>query len=221
MNPEFKRGELWMDSENGGLDPKIHTPLEFAFLAVINNKIADRLMITIRPETMVVTGAALEVNKQDLSKGGLSLEATKKLYLSFMNRNFYSRTLKAKNGIPEQIIFDRPNKETMPFFCGHNTAYDRPFLQAVVGEFDYCYYHRIDTMLFSNILFSEGLLPGLENMKLETISNYLALPPPPRFHDALMDVEQTFRVYQCLKQIMRGKSLAEIRETNVIQLSFF
>lgn len=212
------RSQLWMDSENGGLDPEVHSPLEFAFLAVKEGKIVDRLKLTIRAETMVVTFKALQVNKQDLLKDGYTLAEAKALYLDWMNKNFYTVHNKNSNGGPGHYQVIRPNKDNMPFFCGHNTRYDRPFLQKLVGEFDYVYYHTIDTMMFANILLNEGLLPEIENLKLETISNYLMLPPPERFHDALMDVEQTFKVYQDLRRIMRGEPLFDIRARNQEQL---
>jgi DNA polymerase III alpha subunit (gram-positive type) len=199
------RPELWMDSENGGLDPQVHSPLEFAFLAVKDDKIVDRCAITLRIEPLVVTQEALKINKVDLCKSGWTTKEQAILdYKRFMTKNF-----------------GRPTKETMPFFCGHNTFYDRPFLQKIVGDFDFAYYHRIDTMVFANVLRAEGMLPGIENLKLETISTFLRLAPPERFHDALCDVEQTYKVYRMLRRLMKGEALESIRAEGAPQAELF
>lgn len=216
----MERPELWMDSENGGLDAKVHSPLQFAFLAVKNNVIVDRLKLEIRQEPFVLTIEAMKTNKIDITTPGLSFKQAKEKYEQFMTRNFFSVVIDrgTKN---ERLGYDRPNRDNMPFFCGHNTFYDRPFLHRVLGtDFDFCYYHRLDTMVLANSLKAFGKLPGLSNGRLETLSDYFGFPKLDA-HDAMRDIERTREIFVCLGELMNGKSVDQIRREMEIQPSLF
>lgn len=199
----MKRSEVWVDFETGGVKHWIHSPLSIGAIAVINGKIVDEFYHNIRIEPLVVTPDALRTNKIDLTHPGISTkEEFKKLWMGFMNKNFYNYGKV------------RPNKENMPYFCGQNTVFDRPFLwELLETDFDYAYYHRIDTMIFANILRSEGKLDDITDLKLETMSGYFHLPAPEMFHNSLCDIKQTYQVYQCLLRIMRGESIDQIRKS--------
>lgn len=201
------RPEVWVDFETGGVKPWVHSPLSIGAIAVVNGKIVDEFYRNIRIEPLVVTADALKTNKLDLTIPGIATkEEFKKQWNGFMNKNFY------------EYGRVRPNKDNMPFFCGQNTVFDRPFLHELLEtDFDLAYYHRIDTMIFANILRSEGLLPGVPDLKLETMSNYFRLPVPEMFHNSLCDIKQTYLVYKCLKRVMRGVSVDTIRGEMVDQ----
>jgi len=209
-----------MDSENGGLDPRDHSPLEFAFLAVKDGKIVDELQMSLRFEPLVVTQEALRINRVDLlSKGLTRREDAKAVYYNWMNKNFFTRTIKRPDGSIQNIV-DRPSKETMPLFCGHNTAYDRPFLHAMLNsEYDMCYYHRIDTMVLAEMLREMGMLPGIENLKLPTLCKYAKLVESiDEFHGAIYDIRNTYKLYTWIKQMFAGAALATWKENGGVLL---
>jgi DNA polymerase III alpha subunit (gram-positive type) len=214
------RSQLWMDSENGGLDPKIHSPLEFAFLAVKNGKIVDRLELSLRIPPLVVTQEALAVNKINVGEFQKHQYVDRKLavakYRDFMSKNFYTKFLGGR------AVYDKPCKENMPAFCGHNTVYDRPFLQAFLeSDYDMCYYHRIDTMMVVSALREAGKLPGLENAKLETVCEYFCRPKPTMFHNAMCDVTETYELWKILLRVMNGEAIDSIRRSVEAQPTLF
>ena len=214
------RPQLWMDSENGGLDPKVHSPLEFAFLAVKNGKIVDTLELSLRIAPLVVTQEALSVNKINIAEFSPTQIFDRKMatlkYREFMNKNFYTKFLGGR------AVFDKPSKENMPLFCGHNTGYDRPFLQALLeSDFDMCYYHRIDTMMLVSALREAGKLPGLENAKLETVCGYFCMPKPTMFHNAMADVKETYSLWKILLRVMNGETVDSIRRQMEAQPTLF
>lgn len=185
----------FIDFETGGTDVTIHSPLEMGVVAVVNDEVVDKLRMILRVSPLVVEQEAIRINKSDLLEEGVteySQAAT--IYRNFMIKNFYKI-----NG-----VFQKPNKDNMPFFGGHNTQFDRPFLCKIMNsDFDYCYYHVIDTMVIANMMRDAGRLPGVENMKLETLSKYFNLPAPARFHDASEDAMQTFHLYKALKGLLK------------------
>lgn len=208
------RPQAWFDTETGGLDPSFSL-LQLAVLAVHNGKIVDRLNMQLRIEPLVVTAKAMETNKIDLGKTDgvfTDIEIARGTYRAFMNRNFFYKWEAGR------WVNVRPSKDNMPLFCGHNTFFDRPFMKKFMGsDFDFCYYHRVDTMVLASTLKDAGLLPDLENCKLETLAAYFNLPKPERFHDALCDVEQTFMLYKCLQELIRGRTLDDVRRSVATQ----
>lgn len=197
------RPQLWMDSENGGLDPNVHSPLQFAFLAVKEGVVVDELEMQLRIPPLVVTPEALKINKVDLLIDGaiVTREAAKKLYYWWMNKNFFTESI---NGKP---VVQKPSKETMPNFCGHNTAYDRRFLWALLeSDYDMAYYHRIDTMVLGEVMREMGLYPGIENLKLGTLcawhGDQVTDDSIHGFHNAVFDVRKTYWLYGEMKKLL-------------------
>lgn len=190
-----------MDSENGGLDPNVHSPLEFAFLAVKEGFVVDELELSLRIEPLVVTTEALRVNKVNLLVDDVivSRAEAKKIYYWWMNKNFFTTT--TADG---KRVVQKPSKETMPNFCGHNTAYDRRFLWALLeSEYDMAYYHRIDTMVLAEVLREMGLLPGIENLKLGTLCTFFGdTGDSTNFHNAMFDIKKNFWLYGKMKELL-------------------
>jgi hypothetical protein len=109
----------------------------------------------------------------------------------------------------------KPDKHNMPLFCGQNTFFDRPWLQRIMGsDFDYCYYHRIDTMVLANTLQDIGILERGADLKLESLCNLLGVEKPEgEYHSALVDVKQTFKCYQAMKKLILNTSQSLKPET--------
>jgi DNA polymerase III epsilon subunit-like protein len=57
-------------------------------------------------------------------------------------------------------------------------------------------------MILSNTLVDIGILPKIENLKLETVANFFEIPAQGEFHNALTDVKATFEIYKCLKRFI-------------------
>lgn len=197
----MSRDMLGVDGEMGGLQVGTHSLLQLGIIAIKDNKIVDELDLQLRIEPLVVTQEALRVNKIDiLSPGITTAKEAKEIYMKFMNKNFYSKITS------KGYEYVKPNKDNMPLFFGHNVMFDRPWLKALVGDFDYCYYHSVCTMVLAETMRDAGKLPGIENLKLETLCTYLKVPKPENnelFHNALVDIKQTFLLYQRLKEFIK------------------
>lgn len=185
---------LWCDFETGGVDVNKHSPLSFAMLATEGDQIIGEWYTEIRQSPLVVEPAALRINKIDLLKEGVDHSTFRHKYYGFMQEWFFKG--------------QRPSKETMPIFGGHNSHFDRPWLRRLVCDngstFDGCYYHHIDTMVLGFILNDCGIIKT-ENVKLETLANYFDVKPQGDLHNALTDIKVTFQIYCEMRNLIQSK----------------
>lgn len=214
-----QRALLWTDFETGGVEAH-HSPLSFAMIATIGDRVFGEWYTEIRQSPLVIEPEALKINKIDITKEGLNFNEFKKEYFTRINRWFYGGSNFTSNGVFPK---EKPNKDNMPLFCGHNTFFDRPILHRILGStYDGAYYHRIDTMVLANALKHMGILPNIENLKLETLAKYFGIEPEGELHNALTDIKVTFKVFNSLKKIMLEvpyytKSLITENEKGMIQ----
>jgi len=207
------RKQLWCDFETGGLDVNYHSPLSFAMMITEGDKILCEWECNIRQAPLVYEQSALDINKIDIREPGIDFETFRLSYSKHLCEHVYGGIKYLRNdGCYVGNI--KADKFNMPLFCGQNTFFDRPWLQRIMGDFDYCYYHRIDTMVLANTLQDIGILPRGENLKLETLCNLLGVPKPEgEYHSALTDVKQTFKCYQAMKALILNASQSFQPET--------
>lgn len=185
---------LWVDFETGGVDVNLHSPLSFAMIAVEDEKIIGEWYTEIRDSPLIIEPGALKINKIDLLKDGINHTTFRSIYYKYMNEWFF------KN--------QKASKSNMPLFCGHNTRFDRPWLQRLVCDkgstFDGCYYHTIDTMQLAFMLNNFRVIKTAD-MKLETVANYFDVKPQGELHNALTDIKVTFQIYCEMKNLIQSK----------------
>ena len=185
---------LWNDFETGGTDPLIHSPLSFAMIATDGDQVIGEWYTEIRELPLVLTPQALAINKIDIHKDGISFNLFREEYFNKIRTWFYKG--------------QKPSKENMPFYGGHNTAFDRPILKRIVcspnSSFDGCYYHHIDTMSMAVPLNAAGVIK-VSDYKLETLAKYFDIVPKEDLHNALTDVRLTMKIYQEMKNLLRTK----------------
>ncbi len=203
------RKELWIDFETGGVNPMFHSPLSCAMLAVENFRVVDEWYGQIRQPPFNVTEEAMQINKLNLDHAGVTFDQFHNIYFKFINKNFYGGTNWEASGKKFLRPNIKPSKENMPFFCGHNTHFDRQVLQQILGGtpdnnvYDGVYYHRIDTMIAANNLMRLGILPRTENLKLETLCKYLGVVADGELHNALTDIKVTQQCDLRMSNIMK------------------
>lgn len=189
----------WIDFETGGLDSAVHSPLSFGMLATMGDEIFGEWYVQIRQEPLVVTAGALKINKIDITMPGLSYAEFKYEYFARINQWFYGGSDAASQPV------NKPGALNMPFFCGQNTFFDRPFLQKILGSnYDGIYYHRKDLMVLANAL-SDAKVIKFENMKLETIAKTLGIEPEGELHNAIVDIKLTFKCWNRLIEMLAKK----------------
>jgi len=208
------RKQMWCDFETGGLEVDIHSPLTFAMMITEGDDILHEWECNIRQAPLVYTEEALAINKIDIREPGLDFESFRLAFSKRMCEHVYGgiKYLRQDGCYVGNI---KPDKDNMPLFCGQNTFFDRPWLKRILGsDFDYCYYHRIDTMVLANTLQDVGILARGENLKLESLCNLLGVSKPEgEYHSALVDVRQTFKCYQAMKILILNASQSFKPET--------
>lgn len=167
----------WNDFETGGLDSQVHSPLSFGMvIAEHGPKGQARVIHTwetqIRQEPIVTTPGALAVNKIDPKTPGITFAKFQTEYLGLIGK--YNR----------------------PMCAGHNVAFDRPWLKRIMSPLDdQLHYHSVCTMVLANTLKVSGLMPDLENMKLETLVKYFGITRRGEAHGALSDAFAAMDVF--------------------------
>jgi hypothetical protein len=199
MQNEEEKPKLWIDFETGGVLPH-HSPLSFAMIATKEETIIGEWYTEIRQHPLIIDEKAIEINKIDVNKSGLNFEEFKLSYFTKINDWFYNGSNLHQNKIYPKI---KPNKDNMPIMGAWNIQFDRPILHKILGStYDGTYYHTIDPMILTHTLSDIGIIPKLENYKLETVSKFLNLKPEGDLHNSLTDVKLTFEVYKKLKNII-------------------
>jgi DNA polymerase-3 subunit epsilon len=133
-----------------------------------------------------------------------ALKLAKKGYPEFFELPYISE----KKAFKELIAFldscaDKYNKDDKMFLVGYNTVFDDKFLRALFERNgnkyfgSYFYFPYIDVMqIASNInLFNRNMF---ENFKLEIIAKHYGIEPEGEYHDAMVDVDVTHRLFSKL-----------------------
>ena len=212
------RPQLWIDFETGGTNPWFHSPLSCAMIGVNSlGQVIGEWYGQIRQHPLNVTPEAMKINKLNLDHAGVDFAQFNQIYFRLINDWFYGGTnwhLSGKTYLKPNI---KPSRENMPFFCGHNTPFDRSFLQQILGgspgetKYDGVYYHSIDTMVLANSLQVAGIIERGENLKLETLCKVLKIEPVEgEMHNAQTDIRATRQCF--LKMIQSLKEMHYVYE---------
>jgi hypothetical protein len=152
----------------------------------------------IRQEPLVVTAKALETNKINLCDPGLNFNDFKKDYYHIINHWFYGGS--KQNSVYSVI---KPNKDNMPYFGGHNTFFDRPWLWKILGTtYDGAYYYRRDSMVLADVFRERGLITS-ETLQLTDLAKCLGIEvDETKTHSPLYDCKLAFWSYQKLSEML-------------------
>ena len=165
------------DVETTGLHPDKHEIIEIGLVLADqkNGNILDTLDIKIKPSHIeTASPRALEINgyKPEDWTRAISLQTAMKKYAT-----------KAKNGL----------------FCAHNITFDWGFIEKAfqtTGASHSMDYHRIDLL---TIAWRELGPKGLDRLNLNSIAEFLGVPPEPKVHRG---INGAMTEYLILKKIL-------------------
>ncbi len=188
-----------MDTETGGLDPKI-TDLLTAYIAVMDAefKILDELDLKVKPDggrLPVCDQEALNVNKIDVAKHLADPEtitySEAKVKIVTMLKKHLKKTGRYSNLVP----------------MGHNVNFDVGYLQHYIlpkDEWDkILHYRQVDTMPIVNFFKDCGWFPR-ELSNLGSVVDYLGVPRR-NAHSAKDDTLMCVDSYKAMLAIMSSK----------------
>lgn len=131
---EYNNGILFIDTETGGLDPRIHSLLSIGLVAWRDGNILKSTEIFIKNAEYTLTPGALNINGIDI----VSMQKKDNAYYP-NNARRHMRKFMSDNG------FDTNKVTTLG---GHNTWFDVSFIDRIlsIGERDALFSHRyVDT----------------------------------------------------------------------------
>ncbi|MEI7825968.1 MAG: 3'-5' exonuclease [Chlorobiaceae bacterium] len=169
---------VFVDTETTGLDSKIHVVLEVGILKVDPKTLTviDEYDATIDPTTL----GPFEVSEDALRVNGLDLKEL------------------VRTGRPAAEVATRVASMLRgATFCGQNPAFDRGFLNALLGRFSLkvdAPYAMLDTASLAWPLLVAG---EIDSVKLATVCERFGVMNVAK-HRALSDARATFEVYKKL-----------------------
>jgi DNA polymerase III alpha subunit (gram-positive type) len=181
---------LFLDTETGGLDPRIHSLLTIGLVAGDASGVWDSLEIAVKHEPYTVSGGGMKVNRIDLAahhERAVSPAGALDLLDAFLDRNYPA--------------------DARVSLVGHNIGFDHAFLKVFLesqgrdpeGRF----HHRsVDTHAVASALRDAGRLP-LEKLSSDALFAHFGVAPPEDLrHTALGDALATFELYWKLVGLM-------------------
>lgn len=174
---------LFLDTETGGVNPKESALIQLSGIVRIDKKDVEEFNFFIKPfEGSEVNPKALEVQGRTLKE----LDSEK--YKSEAETYFYFKKILDK-------YINKYDKEDKFIVAGYNVKFDIEMLQALFKRqndnylFSYISSATIDPLPCIGFLQLCGILPVLENNKLETWCNYFKIEF--QAHDSLEDIKAT------------------------------
>ena len=174
---------LFLDTETGGVNPKESALIQLSGIVRIDKKDVEEFNFFIKPfEGSEVNPKALEVQGRTLKE----LDSEK--YKSEAETYFYFKKILDK-------YINKYDKEDKFIVAGYNVKFDIEMLQALFKRqndnylFSYISSVTIDPLPCIGFLQLCGILPVLENNKLETWCNYFEIEF--QAHDSLEDIKAT------------------------------
>lgn len=187
----LKRPHLFIDTETGGLDPRVHPLLSVGLVVGDDGEIRQSLELLVKHEPYVVSAPAMKVNRIDLVK-------------------HHAQALEPREVLAVLDIFVQqhfPCAHEPIILVGHNVGFDRAFLQTFYESqgraFEPRFSHRIvDTHSLAVGLREAGKL-SLENLSSSALFAHFGIEVSEEArHTALGDVLATFELYGKLIAMM-------------------
>lgn len=190
---------LYLDTETGGLDPKVNPLLQISGILEINGTIAQTFDLRLRPHpSSVVSPEALRVNGLDPERlydpDRLEpIDAYKRLKSVFLSH------------------IDKYDRSDKLYLVGQNVHFDYGFLLELWGRQgdnylgSFIHYHKIDLIALTAALRLAGKLPKderLPNMKLESLCAYFGMEK--QTHDSMSDIRQTREIFGRYVRFLEG-----------------
>jgi DNA polymerase III subunit epsilon len=168
----------YLDTETGGLDPKINPVLQIAAILVVDGKEVDRFDFKVKPfDDQKIEQKALDCN-------GFTLEQI----ATFEDP-------KVVAGKIDSILLDASYHGKW-FFCGYNAGFDEQMMREFFSRTghrwsDYFMTPNLDVMTLAGFVLSDEI-KSMHNFKLGTVAAYCGVEvDETKLHDALVDIEVT------------------------------
>jgi len=185
---------LFLDTETGGLNPRVNSLLQVGMVAYADGQIINSTEFSIKEENYNICAAAMKYNGLDLYEDIYKNGVSKKEALCIIQR------------------FCRNHFSGLPILVGHNPSIDKYIIRELFKqenlEMDKFISHRmIDTMSIMWGLYTAGKLP-IEKLPIKACSSsgafkYFGIEVEKRHH-ALDDSLATVKLYEELICILRG-----------------
>ncbi|MFN8011648.1 MAG: 3'-5' exonuclease [Holophagaceae bacterium] len=181
---------LFLDTETGGLDPRVHSLLTLGLVVGDASGVKDCLEIALKHEPYVVSGGGMKVNRIDLvahHERAVSPQGALDLFEGFLDKHF--------------------GKDTRAVLVGHNISFDHAFLNGFLSGLgrdpEARIEHRsVDTHAVAAALRDAGRL-DLPKLSSDALFRHFGVEPPEhQRHTALGDALATFHLYWKLAGLM-------------------
>ena len=186
---------LFIDTETGGVDPKISALIQLSGIVRIDKKDVEEFNFFIRPfEHSEVSPEALKVQGRTLE----DLKSEK--YISEEKAYFYFKKILDK-------YVNKYDKNDKFIIAGYNVKFDIEILQALFKRqkdnylFSYISSNILDPLPCIGMLQLCEILPVLENNKLETWCKYFGIEFSA--HDSLEDIRATKQLIFKIAKLLR------------------
>jgi DNA polymerase-3 subunit epsilon len=177
-NRRNKMNICYIDTETGGLDPKVNPILQIAGILVIDGKEIDRFNFKVKPfDDQKIEQKAIDCN-------GLTLEQIE----GFEDPKTVADKI-------DSILLDA-NYHGKWFFCGYNAGFDESmmrefFIRCGKKYFDYFITPHLDVMTLAGFVLGDEI-KSMPNFKLGTVAEYIGVKlEEEKLHDAMYDIEIT------------------------------
>ena len=183
---------LFLDTETGGLDARVHSLLSLGLVVGDGSRIANTLEILVKHEPYVVSGGGMKVNRIDLARhDAQALAPAQALAVLdiFVDQHFPHRC--------QPIIL-----------AGHNVGFDQAFLKVFLEgqgqSLEPRFSHRVvDTHSLAAGLRDAGKLPSASLSSTALFDHFGIRVPEDQRHTALGDAVATFELYWKLVELAR------------------
>jgi DNA polymerase-3 subunit epsilon len=162
----------YLDTETGGLDPRVNPILQIAGILVIDGKEVDRFDFKVKPfDGQVLEDKALECN-------GFTREQIE--------------TFEDPKLVADKLAVILSGKKW--FFCAYNAGFDEGFMREFFTRTgrrysDYFITPHLDIMSFAGFVLGDEI-KAMHNFKLGTVASYCGVEvDETKLHDALVDIE--------------------------------
>lgn len=181
---------LFLDTETGGLDPRVHSLLTIGLVVGDASGVKDSLEIAIKHEPYVVSGGGMKVNRIDLvthHEHAVSPQGALDLLDGFLDKHF--------------------PRDVRAVLVGHNITFDHAFLNVFLSGLgrdpEARLDHRsVDTHAVAAALRDAGKL-ALPKLSSDALFRHFGVEPPEhQRHTALGDALATFELYWKLVGLM-------------------
>jgi DNA polymerase III epsilon subunit-like protein len=184
---EGKMKAIFLDTETTGFDPIKNDVVQVAAIIEIDEKITQTVNLFCQPfsfesiakESLEITGKTIK----DLKAYPSPKEVYRELITLFSN-----------------LGIDKYNKKDKLIMIGQNPQFDYNFMREFFKKNGDDYWgswvsnHTVDLKTAIALLRYRGIIPQLDNLKLETIAKYFEIEF--KAHDAMEDIKVTRKIFR-------------------------